>query len=212
MKNTNQKNSSPFAKAKLILAAIGLIFTTENAMCQQNTPVRNENMGFSTSAMVSASGYGGRYVPMLYFKRNRQTYFIGPVIQNQKLNFAGFQFNYDYALVGEDAPTKADNKNVELFCFFTSSYDFRALLGKRALWEEHMANSKYEGDPCKLRFKSVSMYGGIGLKIRILKNLKWINSIGAGGYTSFDFPGNLYYNASNLGLIIKTGISFDFKK
>jgi len=213
MKNSKLKNASFFDKGKSLLLVLILLFITKQGQCQKPTIARNENLGFASSSMISANGYGGMYSPMVYYKKDRRSYFIGPIIQNQKLNFSGVQFNYDYTIAGEDAPgNEADNKNLELFCFVTAAYHYNAMLGKRALWEEHMANSEYEGQVCNLRFKSVEVYGGVGLKIKLFKNFKWVNCLGLGGYSSFNFPGHLYYNANSLGLILKTGISFDFKK
>ena len=213
MKNSKNTSATFFDKGKSLLLVISLLFITKQGLCQKHTIERNENLGFATSSMISANGYGGMYSPMLYYKKDRRSYFIGPIIQNQKLNFSGVQLNYDYTIVGEDVPeTQPYNKNLELFCFFTAAYHYNAALGKRALWEEHMANSEYEGNVCNLRFKSVEVYGGVGLKIKLFKNFKWVNCLGLGGYTSFNSPDNLYYKANSLGLILKTGISFDFKK
>ncbi len=199
---------------KAILTTVVLLGCNEISYSQQKlfneTP---SNLGIAVASQISANGYGSEYNPMLYLKNGRKSYFIGPVIQKQKLNVSGVRFNYDYTIVGEDAQgNEAYNKNLELFCFFIAAYHHNALLGKRALWEERMANREYDGDFSKLHFQSIEIYGGFGLKIKLFKNIKWVNCLGLGGYTSFNFPGHLYYNANNIGLILKTGISFDIKK
>jgi hypothetical protein len=211
MKNLNIQIASPLIQGKLFLAAISFIFSM-NGICQKNMLVKNENIGIGATSMITADGYGGQYSPMVYYKKDRRSYFIGPVIQNKNFNVSGVQFNYDYTLAGEDATeNETSNETLELFCFLTIIYQQQALLGSRTLWEESRTKQGYEGNAGKLQFKSLEVYSGIGLKIRLFKNFKWVSSIGVGGYTSFNFPGHMYYNASNLGLIIKTGVSFDLK-
>ena len=84
------------------------------------------------------------------------------------------------------------------------------MLGVKTLWVERMTNRTYDGDFSKLRFSSVEAYTGVGLKIKLFKNWKWVNSVGLGGYTSFNFSHNLYYRANNIGLILKTGVAVNF--
>ena len=209
------KHTKPFLlTGKMFLLAMSLLFISHKGLSQyRKYNDHTENIGIAAMSSISANGYGGMYTPMLYYKKDRRTYFVGPVLQNQRLNLSGLQFNFAYTIAGQEARgNEAYNENLELFCFLTSSYYFNAYMGKRTLWEEKRTNSGYEGDLCKLTFKSVEVYGGVGLKLKIFKNCKWINSVGLGGYTSIDFPGHLYYNASNMGLILKTGISYDFAK
>ncbi len=213
MKNLKNKNVAILNRAKSILFGLSFLFIAEYGFCQGPVIEHNQNLGFIASGMISANQYGGQYSPMLYYKKTRRTYSIGPIIQNKTLNLSGVQFNYDYTIVGEDAiGNEAYNKNLELFCFITTSYYRNASFGKKAVWEEHMANQGYEGDVCKLRFKSLEFFGGVGLKIKLFKNIKWVNSMGLGSSASFNFPGHLYHDAFNTGLILRTGISIDFKK
>jgi hypothetical protein len=208
MKNLKNKNTM-----KSILLIVSFFFIAEYGFCQGPAITNNENLGFIASTMISANQYGGQYSPMLFYKKNRRTYAIGPVIQNQRMNFSGVQLDYKYTIVGVDVPgDEPYNENIELFCFVTAAYYNNALLGKRAVWEEHMANEGYEGDVCKLRLKSVEVFGGAGLKIKLFKNIKWVNSVGLGSSTAFHLPHHLYHEAINTGVILRTGISIDIKK
>ncbi|MGZ3919744.1 MAG: hypothetical protein ACXVNR_01655 [Bacteroidia bacterium] len=214
MKTTTNRKKT-FAGKHEVLLAIFLLFSAEYMMSQRGVALKenNENLGVMTSMIVSAEGYGSRCSPALYYKNKRRTLSAGPVIQNSKSSVTGVQLNYFYTIAGKDAiGNECYNENLELFGFISASYYYNAALGKRALREEKLANTDYEGDPCQLRFKSLSLYAGVGLKLTIFKNFKWINSMGLGGYKSFQFPPHLYYNECNLGLTIRTGISYDFKK
>ena len=213
MKNLNKKNFTYSAVNKLAsktaaLMLLSFVLIVQCGTCQQTTSIQKGNFGLAVSSIFNADGYGVQYLPSVYYKKNRGTYFIAPLIQKQKANVSGVQFNYEYTLI---APGEADAKGLELFCFAAGLYQSNALLGKQALRNESVANSEYVG-ASQLHFKSVEAYTGFGLRIKLFKNVKWVNSIGAGGYASFNFPQHLYYADHNLGLYLKTGISIDLKK
>ena len=194
---------------KLFLLAVSLVFSIQYATCQQNTPVQKGNFGLAISSIADADGYGTQLLPSVYYKSNRSAYFIAPIVQKQKSNMSGIQLNYEYTLVDEG---EAYAKRLELFCFATGIYQNDALMGKHALCNESMANPEFSENICQLHFKSVEAYAGFGLRIKLFKNVKWVNSLGAGGYTSFNFPCHLYYADHNFGMILKTGITIDLKK
>lgn len=84
-------------------------------------------------------------------------------------------------------------------------------MGSHTLREEELANpSSVDNGICEHTFRSAELYAGFGLRIK-LGRFQWTNAMGLGGYTSFDFPKamNLYYNASNIGLSLRTGILFN---
>jgi len=225
MKNLNKKNfnysnanavepkklmrlSSYAFGRKLFILIVSLVFSLKYGICQQNTPVKKGNFGLAVSSIIDADGYGTQLLPSLYYKRNRNTYFIAPIVQKQKSNVSGLQFNYEYTLVSE---SEGYSKRLELFCFATGLYQNNALMGKRALLVESMANPEFSENICQIHFKSVEAYAGFGLRIKLFKTAKWVNSLGAGGYTSFNFPCHLYYANHNFGMILKTGFAIDFK-
>jgi hypothetical protein len=195
-------------RKKIVLLAVSLVFSLEYGICQQNTPIQKGNFGLAALSIADADGYGTQLLPSVYYKKNRGTYYIAPIIQKQKTNVSGIQLNYEYTLVGEG---EAYAKRLELFCFATGIYQNDALMGKHALCNESMANPEFSDNICQMHFKSVEAYAGFGLRIKLFKNVKWVNSLGGGGYTSFNFPCHLYYAGHNLGMILKTGISIDLK-
>lgn len=213
MKTSQNKASDFFNKGKLLLLLTGLFLITENSFCQESYSNQKAHFGIEISSTITANGYGIQYSPMISYKGERSSCYFGPMIQKQKMNLSGVQFNYDYVIVGNNVQgIEMYNSNLEVFLFCTTAYNKNAILGKRALQEEGMANDKYSGDFSKLRFQSVEAHAGMGLKITLFNNLQWINCIGVGGYTSFNFPNNLYYCSNNVGLLLRTGISFDLKK
>ncbi len=204
MKNQNNQN-------KFILITLLFLFSKQYCSAQNSHNFRKRNFGFEIIASVSSDGYGGQYSPMLYYKKGRKSFSAGPIIQNKNLNLSGLLVNYDYVLAGKDViGNEPYNENLELFCFITSIYQHNAMLGKTAILDEQRTYRGYEGDLYKLRFKSIELYAGAGLKINLFSNLKWMNSIGVGGYTSFNVPRHLCYLDKSVGIALKSGLSFDF--
>ncbi|HXU25748.1 MAG TPA: hypothetical protein VN698_00845 [Bacteroidia bacterium] len=222
MKNLNEKNLTPAVVNKcttkkefytsnknLLLILLSFVLMAQFAFCQQTTSLQKGNLGLSASSMFNADGYGVQYLPSVYYKKSRSLYSVAPIIQKQKANVSGVQLNYEYTIV---APGEADAKGLELFCFATGLYQHNALLGGMALHNESVANPEFSENVSQIHFKSVEAYAGFGLRIKLFKSVKWVNSIGAGGYASFNFPQHLYYAGHNVGLFLKTGISIDLYK
>ena len=198
------------AAKSIVVMLLGFILSTQYSFGQQLASAQNGNFGLAVSGMFNADGYGIQYLPSVYYQKNRGTYFIAPIVQKQKANVSGVQLNYEYTFV---AAGEADGaKGLELFGFATGLFQSNALLGKQAVYNEHMKYPESTEDVSKLRIKSIEAYAGFGLRIKLFKNIKWVNSIGGGGYASFNVPANMYYANHNFGLMLKTGISIGFKK
>lgn len=180
----------------------------------QNSPniYRKTYIGTSFYGQVSANGYGSSYSLMPFIKTGRRSLFAGPVIGKRKFQLSGFQANYTYSLTGPDAPGYIEGMP-ELFVFVNGAYHFNARLGKRTLQEEDCANPfSKELDAASMRFRSIEVYGGVGLRIRFANHFKWVNAVGLGGYHTFDFPEKqgLFYSQRNAGLVLRTGIMYEF--
>jgi len=211
------------SKNKIIATLIGKTGLFVLALCLFTGPAFSQNKagsdklhtGIGVFSQVSANGYGTQYAPQVFLKKGRRTCYAGPLIQKRKTNLSGIELNFTYSLTGAEVAQRIQdgyNPNLELFVFIAAAYSNNAALGKHTLREENYTPAEgAQKDLSNTRFRSAELYAGAGLNIRFLKNFKWMNCIGVGGYTSFGFPGemDLYYDASSLGLILKTGISFD---
>ncbi|HKC67741.1 MAG TPA: hypothetical protein VKG26_05890 [Bacteroidia bacterium] len=206
MKNST-KNKTNAQRKNVLLALVVCMLMVQQGICQLvNT---KGNFGMAVSSMFNADGYGVQYLPAVLYQKNRNTYLFAAVVQKQKANISGVQFNYEYTVI---APGEADAKGLEFFVFANAIYQNNALLGKQALQTEYVTHPENSTNVSQIHFKSVETYTGFGLRIKLIKNVKWVNSIGCGGYASFNSPGNLYYANHNFGLLFKTGISVSFKK
>ena len=126
MKKSHNTTGMKFATLFILLCMLQV------GMCQKITTAQNKNIGISLSSMISANGYGNQYTPMIYFKKNRRSYSAGPVIQNQKCNFSGFQMGYEYVIVGKDVPENG-NSDSEYYNSFLIM-EFRKPKRNRTIW------------------------------------------------------------------------------
>lgn len=213
---TKTNNNSRQPKSNIIATLIGKTLVVASFMCllpgtgTSQTETKKVITGISISSQVSANGYGGATLPAVYVKYGRRSLFAGPVIQNRNFNMSGAQLYYTYSLTG----TQAGSKNPyepELFAYVSGAYNYKALMGNHTLREEQLTNpSSVDNHICERTFKSAELFAGFGLRLKVGR-FQWTNAMGLGGYTSFNFPTamNLYYNASNIGLSLRTGILFD---
>ena len=173
---------------------------------------KNNGVGVSLMIQSSANGYGIEYLPGIYLKRGKKTFVLSSMISNRFFNLSGFQFNYEYSVTGKEI--RPEDKNLELHFFTSLAYHHCATLLESNLQIENPANStNIQKSISEIHVKSAEIYGGFGLKIKLLKFLKWNSCIGFGGYTTFDYSykdksGN---NGQAIGLLLKTGITLNIK-
>lgn len=168
------------------------------------------NFGIRGSSTISANRFGIIYCPSVSYRSGNSLISLGFTIQKNKSAPSGYQVNYEYTLLD---PAKALDCNIdwfELYTFMNMSYQNRAFLGKTACEEECFSNPEITKGLSELELKSMDCYAGFGARIILFNNLKWFNGIGVGGYRVFNISDKLYYNNKGLGLLLRTGISYQF--
>ena len=196
-------------KRWMLVVAISLAAITAQS---QNIKIKSPRcLGLAAMAQTNANGYGGAFVPALFYKESRNTFLLGPVLQFRKMNFSGMQFTYQYALTGEDV--SGYQGEPELYLFGTGAYYGNALLGYKTLQNEYTANANAaEQRVDMLSFRSAEVFGGAGLKLCFLHNFKWLVSAGLGVSSCLGVPQNgLYHQPCNFGLSIRTGLTYDLR-
>lgn len=167
--------------------------------------------GGGLMAQINANGYGSAYLPGLSLTKRRTTLTFSPIIQKRDLNLAGAQVACQYALTGEPV---TGERGPELFLTLQSAYYADALMGRNTLKNEHIANDRATEDNVDdLQFTSAEIFAGVGLRIRLAGNLRWVSTVALGGNTSFGFPScqDMYFNGKNFGLNLGTGFLYNFR-
>jgi hypothetical protein len=188
---------------------LGILLISNPISAQSRT---KGHIGFRASATLSANRFGIIYTPGLLFRHNRSLLAFDAAIQRNNSNISGIQLNYEYTLVDPYEQRDCYLDWLELYFFINAGYHNNAMLGKALSEEEYASNPELQTDLSTLRLKAADAYAGFGVRILINRNLKWFNSIGIGGYEVLNMPKGLYYNDKALGLMIRTGISYQFKR
>jgi hypothetical protein len=131
-------------------------------------------------------------------------------LQRNRTNISGISLNYEFTLLDPNLQNDCYLDWIELYSFAYLGYHEKAFLGKGVCDEENSSNKELTIDPSRMKLKAIDAYAGFGIRILLNKNLKWFNGIGIGGYQVLNSTKGLYYNANGIGLLIRTGISYQF--
>lgn len=168
-----------------------------------------ETYAIAVTSSLTGSGQGMYYAPFLVFHAKIGFFALGPTIQKEKMNFSGFQLNYELNLLGKNTIDSNYFRRMELFGFFNGSYQFNAMLSEASQRNELPA---FQMNPNPTLLRVFEGYGGIGMRVELFSNFKWFNCIGFGGYKLLDAPETLIHDKQGMGLFLRTGISYEFDK
>jgi hypothetical protein len=194
-------------KTVFILSICLALFLSFNAQAQTNL---KGNFGFRVSNTISANRCGSIWASSLSYTVGRKTLYGGVMMQKNKLHLTGMQLGFEYTLLDPNLNQDCNLDWLELYAWINSGYHDNVYVNKYVCEEERRGNPELKLDIENHSFKTVETYGGFGVRINILKNLKWMNSIGIGGYRVLNPENELYYNHQGIGLMLRTGLTFQF--
>lgn len=209
MKNKNLKFGQNIQQSLkgICIVALSLLVST-NAVSQ----TKKTHFGVSASSSLSGAGFGTMYTPGVYYKTDKTKIELGLNIQKRKFNMSGMQVNFEYILFDDQKGCYNDGLmgDLELFSFATVRYNSSAYLSKGQIGREKKINPDNNRSFDNLKFSAIEGYVGLGLKIRVVDNLKWSNSIGFGGWKTLSGDKSLYREYNSVSIALNTGLSFDF--
>lgn len=208
MKNT--ATISTFKRSPYFLILLFTLLFSDTGLYAQGRS--NAYLGIRGSASVSANRFGTIFCPSLFYRSGSSTIALGVTIQKHRLNASGIQLNYEYTLLDPSRDGNCYIDWLELYAFANLTYYNHAFLGRSVCEEEQLTNPELRVDLSALKLKALDAYTGFGLRIALGKNFKWFNGVGIGGYSVFNSPEGLFYNNKGLGLLVRTGISYQFRK
>lgn len=195
------------------LAFLGIIIFCMSGYNAISRTIPPGYFGVRGSAAISASRFGTMYSPALTYRSGRSTLSVGATLQKKdKFSLSGFQLTYEFTLLDPLLQRDCNLEWLEVYSFMHLGYHDRVYLGKQVCDEERFCNKELKTDPAQLKLKAIEGYAGFGCRIKLYKNLKWFNAIGLGGYNVLNSTEGLFYNKSAVGLMVKTGLSYQFEK
>lgn len=94
-----------------------------------------------------------------------------------------------------------------MFLYLNARYNSNLVLGDFQIRVEKKVNPECSTDFSNLKFSTAEMYLGFGVRTKITKKIKWVNSIGIGGYKTLSGAEDIYREGSTICLTLKTGLS-----
>lgn len=201
--------SNSLKKVLLSLIVLSLLIAS-NYTFAQNT--LKGSFGIRGTASISANRFGTLYCPSLYYRSERNLLSFGVIFQERNSYATGLQLNYEYTLVDPSKDLDCNLEWLELYAFLNFNYHYNAFLGKSVCDEERYSNKELTIDPAKIKLEAIDNYVGFGLRIMLTQNIKWFNGVGIGAFNVFNVPDELFYNNRGLGLLLRSGISYQFGK
>ena len=209
MKNQNLKIGQNIKLSVKCISILALSILISTKMFSQN---KKSGFGISTSSSISGAGFGTMYTPGIYYQFNKTKIELGLNIQKRKLNTSGAQINFEYLLFNDEKGCYNDGLmgNIELYSFATIRYNSSAYLSKGQVGREKKINPDNNVRYDNLKLSAIEGYAGFGVKIKLVDNLKWNNSIGFGGWQTLSGGNNLYREQSSVSLTLGSSLSYDF--
>lgn len=168
--------------------------------------------GFSLYSNCSGSGLGTFYSPGFFLSKKGNLISVGPTINKSNFRISGVHLNFEHTFMGDDKDRRYDNYNemLDIFGFSSMFYRPSTALNRKTLAMECNKSSEFKKSLENTKLQTLEAYIGFGIRIKILKNLKWLNCIGFGGYYSPNRPkGLLSGDRSESCLVFKTGLNLN---
>lgn len=169
----------------------------------------NDTYAIAVTSSITGSGQGVYYAPFIILHSKIGFFALGPTIQKEKMNFSGFQLNYELNLLGKNTTDSNYFNALELYTFLNGSYQFNAMLSQTSQKNELLS---YQNNPNPTLLRVFEGYAGVGIRFELFSNFRWFNCIGFGGYKILDAPNDLIHDKKGMGLFLRTGISYEFDK
>ena len=203
---TNQKVNSLFIKSVIIALITIIEFTNANAQ------INKSNFDVTLSTTTTGNGHGLMFNPGLIFVSKNSSIALEFNFQKRKGNFAGTELTYEYSIYnGSSTSNIYCNGDVfDVFLFLIARYNTNQLLGESQIKVERKVDHEGSYDYENIKMNTAEAYIGFGVRTKIAKHIKWVNSIGFGGYTTLNNTDILYREQSTLCLTLKTGLLLSF--
>jgi len=214
------KTSSQFHN---LLSGIGksfilimICFSTINA---QNTEKSPYLLGASVGSHASGNSHGTIYDAGVGLYNGENVFSLGACMQKRSMKFCGASFQYNRILTGkEDFAAKEsryaiDPSKLQLFLYSRIEYVNNAELSYNAVKKEETLVKNQSEVPVNcnnIKLSTIDLSAGVGLNIRLSKQLVWSNYIGFGTYYHLNYTPGMYCEKASPVLVLGTALRLNY--
>lgn len=203
------KINTTVSKMQLTLKALAVAFVllTNSGISQS----QSLGIGVGISSTVGGCGYGTIYNPSIHVSKGPVQVELAANIQKRKFNFTGAQLSLEYSIFDgcNGVLDEYAREGFQVFLFTSANYNRGAYLGKMQLKTERRVADDSQINFESLRYNSVDMTAGFGVKVHLIKGLKWVNSVGFSGWQTLKGEKATYREYSSFCLKLKSGLTYD---
>ena len=198
-------------KKSAIFKAITFILVLILQSNFSNAQISKKCFGLILNTTTTGNGHGLIFSPGIIFNSNKSQLALEFNFQKRNGNFSGTQLTYEYAIYNGSNPRNlyCDKDIFDVFLYLNARYNSNLVLGDNQIRIEKKADPESSTDFSNLKFSTAEMYLGFGVRTKIAKHIKWVNSIGIGGYETLSGAKDIYREGSTICLTLKTGLSIN---
>lgn len=213
---TNNTQSANTFKGISKLFILLIIAGTMNAQTRSKSPYL---FGVAVGSHISGNAHGTILDASVGLYNGRNVFSLGACMQKRTMQFSGARFNYMRILTGkenfsEKAPSYGyDDSKLQLFCYANMEYQHQAALCYNAVKQEETLTqnqSEYPSNANAIRLSTAEVSAGLGLNIKLSKQLVWSNYIGLGVYSHLNYTPGMYCEKTAPVLTLGTSFKLNY--
>lgn len=214
MKTTHTTHSSTLKNVISATALIMAMILGKGALMSQNAQKSPYLLGLSVGSQISGNAHGTIYEAGLGLYNGKNVFSLGACMQKRSMQLCGARFQYTRILTGkedfsgQDHPYAVEPSKLQLFFYSRAQYLNNAMLTYNDVKKEEtiMKNrDEVPSDANRIRLSTIDVSAGVGLNVRLCKQLVWGSYIGFGTYYHLNYKPGMY--CENIAPVIVLGTS-----
>jgi hypothetical protein len=202
------------ATALFILMVLG-----NGTLVSQNAQKSPYLLGLSIGSNISGNAHGAIYEAGLGLYNGKNIFSIAACTQKRSMQLCGGRFQYTRILTGkedfsgQDRPYAVEPSKLQLFFYSRAQYLNSACLAFNDVKKEEtiMKNrDEVPSDANRIRLSTIDVSVGIGLNVKLCKQLVWGNYIGFGTYYHLNHNPGMYCEKMAPVIVLGTSLRLNY--
>lgn len=205
-------------RLQAIMVALMLLMISGNLISQSATKSPYQ-LGVSVGSHISGNAHGTIYEAGIGLYNGKNLFSIGACMQKRNMAVCGGRVNYTRILTGKEEFSKkslgydVESSRLQLFVYTRAEYLNNALLSYNDVKKEEtlMKNrGEMPMDANRIKLSTIDVSAGIGLNIKLGRQLVWGNYIGFGTYYHLNYKPGMYCEKIAPVIVLGTSLRLNY--
>ncbi len=219
MKTTLTPNSRSLQNVITATALFIMIVFGKGTLISQNMSKSPYVLGLSLGSHISGNAHGTIYEASVGLYNGKNIFSLGACMQKRSMQVCGARFNYTRILTGKEDlsgqnhPYAVEPSKIQLFFYSRAEYLNNACLTYNDVKKEEtiMKNrDEVPSDANRIRLSTIDVSAGIGLNVKLCKQLVWSNYIGFGTYYHVNYKPGMYCEKMAPVIVLGTSLRLNY--